>query len=205
MSCSTSSSDTDRFLEPVVTATVARERLGRRAFERFGRSRRSDSGSSAGNSGDRRLPFLELVWLPHYRLTVELEGKHRTAPVEVLVGAIDGHFALVDLARVQWRRAPPTSAFEAHLGPDEAVATARERLLRTILQVPGLPSRPHVGQVLATSLIHYPFWVWYYQRRRGILDFKMLDGMTGSAAGARLKVAFLQALQSVEDDADRRR
>ena len=44
------------------------------------------------------------------------------------------------------------------------------------------------------SLLRCPFRVYYYERRRGVIDIKTLNAATGEKGGVRTKRAVLDAL-----------
>ena len=109
---SVSVSDEDgnvRFIQPVVDQQAARERLGRQRFKRSRRILRTSLsyislarwiGSDASRSPDfdRPLPYLEVVWLPCYRVSVETLAKGESRPIDVLVGD-DEQFRIIDRVR----------------------------------------------------------------------------------------------------------
>jgi len=138
-----------------------------------------------------------LVWLPYYHLDFEPPDGTPLPGVESLIDALGGAFAQITLANqsVQDGGAGPT--FEPSLNLETAERLGREGWLRRRLlwRSPGAAA---LGALQRWELIRYPFWVYYYERRRGRLDVKLLDAVNGSRPGAAVKVAFLRALVGSE-------
>ncbi len=75
----------------------------------------------------------------------------------------------------------------------QAVEIARTQLTTAILRGSGWGSAPRLGDVLESDVVGYPFWVYYFERRRGRLDIKLLDAVTGRSPGPKTKATLLQA------------
>lgn len=81
---------------------------------------------------------------------------------------------------------------------DRAEALAREGLLKWILRH-HRSRKMSVSALLRVELLRYPFWVYYYQRRRGLLDIRIVDGATGEQPGPKMKYAVVRALQRASE------
>lgn len=141
----------------------------------------------------KRLPHLELVWLPFLRVTAD-DGR------SCVVCATTGMAARLDGVE-------PTSADEAEVAPP---AIAHPRLVEL--------ARSHLGRVAAftgargraasesshrTEDLALPFWVLLYERRPGRLDFAALDATSGAKVGGAVRQALLQALTAGSRQATR--
>ncbi len=189
-----------RFIQPVVDRDAARERLQRRRFDRLRRWARALVGAlprpnrSAGDAELRqRLPHLELVWLPRYRITIEAATRTETRRANVLIDARDGQATLIDLTDVSLAAHPEAETYAPRLDEHEAVQIARSTLVTAILRSPGWSSKPKIGQTLDVELLQYPLWAYTFERRRGRLDLKVLDAVTGSPGGPKTKATLLAA------------
>jgi len=156
----------------------------------FGRKSRSPSAAARTA---RPLPYLETVWLPHYHVRIETVLKGACSDVDTLVGGHEGGFAVMDLADVPDLVDVDELAFRPAIDEAKAIEIARTGLMTALMRSPGWRARPTVGPVRHIELLQYPFWVYYYQRRRSRLDIKVLDAVTGQMPGPKLKCAILTA------------
>jgi hypothetical protein len=135
------------------------------------------------------------VWLPHYLVLFDGDGNERAGMVATVVDALDGAFSLLKNRDQVVEGNPDGEVFPSKLTPEEAVRRAREGLLAVLLSARGRPGRPVERSVRSVELLHYPFWVYYYPRWRGRLDFLVLDAVTGEHPGPRTKSALLTAFE----------
>ena len=139
-----------------------------------------------------RLVRLERVWLPFALVEAISTTRNATSRLHCLVDRIEGSaFGLRDPER-QPVKTVFTPSFPAQLPLEECVPLAelffRRRLLLT---------RTGANLEMNTSNeCHYPFWVAYWERRRGSLDVRLIDAVTGQVAGTGLRRAFLAGLQA---------
>ncbi len=135
---------------------------------------------------------LELVYLPCY-CAVLASGTERT--IHVLVDGHEGHVSFADLARTACESCEAT---DEHFMPTLSAAAAIERIDRELLTLRlgrwGKAARVPPCRECELAIVHYPYWVYYFRRRRDTLDFSMLDALTGRPAGPKAKLAFLAAL-----------
>ncbi len=115
-------------------------------------------------------------------------------PITVSVSGYAGIFAIFQLHEFLLDGAPPEEAFPPALTPEEAERVARRELVGTLIRLRGNRKRFEPGDTVGIELIHYPYWVYYFERRRGRLDMRVLDALTGEKPGHRLKLAMLEAL-----------
>ena len=86
--------------------------------------------------------------------------------------------------------------FPPRIGEPRALELARRGLFEIILRRRGQIGKPVIEAVEGIRLYHTPVWV-CYRRRRKRLDLEVLDGYTGDRAGAKTRVAVLDALIAV--------
>lgn len=195
-----------RFLQPAVSETRAWSALHKSRFRRtrglFRWLLHGKRGSEAGLATPQRkrgeLPYLELVWLPHYLVTFQAAHKDGVRPVEVIVGGTEPTAAVIDLAAAEWETSADREHFPATLGDSSAVPVARRALLEVLLRTPGWGRKPEIAEASSVELVQYPLWAYYFARRRATLDVKILDAVTGMAAGSKAKLALLGALAAAQ-------
>ncbi len=185
-------------IEPIIDREFARARLQRRPFPRL-RSlckwlARAVSRLLTGRAAGRARWRLELLWLPHYYISLEQDVQDRRVRAAVLVGGHDRRAVLCDLAGVSRRAAADQERFQPELDQTEALRIARRAILEAALRRPGWQRPPATPPSLHVELVHYPFWVYYYECRRQRLGVAMLDALTGKPTGPAVKTALLAAL-----------
>lgn len=142
-----------------------------------------------------RPSHLELVGLPHWLVTFAIHGDTKKATVAALIGGHEATFALLEPDEYVWDEADDDAEqFEPALPRDEAIELARRGLLRVMLGRSDWGPRPELGELRSIERIDYPFWAYYFARRGGMLDVRLLDAVRGSPAGPKAKVALLAAL-----------
>ena len=191
-------------IRPAVDEATARRRLERTRFKFLRRCLRQclhfallPMHASRNRALDipvrRPLPYMETVWMPYFRVTLETLAKGNSQPVDTLVGGRDGVFALTDLAGMTIEQQTDREHFSPTLNETEAADVARTGLVSAILRSPGWRAKPTIGRTQAVELLQYPFWVYYFERRWGRLDVKVLDAVTGKPSGGKVKASILAA------------
>lgn len=140
-----------------------------------------------------KLPLLETVWLPTYRVLFAAEHAGRPLNFDAMVNANSGHVVLGDLSRAEWCE---IDGFPAELGisPEQASELARAAIVKNLLTRRGWGQRPKIVTSEPPELIGYPAWAYYFATRTGMLDAKLLDAMSGAAGGPQLKTSLLATL-----------
>ena len=129
----------------------------------------SASGASSPELKGRELEFL--VW-----------GPDATVTPCTLLGTLGADYVSAD------GMAPTVSA-------ETALSRARAALT-TLLARRGARSQELLSALRVTvEPIQYPYWVYYYERRRGQIDVRLLDALTGRPTGGKVKTALLAAFQ----------
>jgi len=192
---------------PVVDQDTAREKLERQRFKRLRRSLTallnrlpSRHRDAAGPPAPRRpLPYMEVVWMPAYHVTIDLTAKGRTHPVDVMVGGRDDQFAMMNMADLTFDRHADPESFPPTIDEPQAEQVARSGIVTAILRTPGWGAKPTIGQTRHIELVQYPFWVYHFERRAGLLDIKILDAVTGNLPGPKTKSTILRAFVEGRD------
>jgi hypothetical protein len=161
------------------------------------RSRRTNSSTNK----ERRLPFAELVWLPYYIIPVKVRSRRGEGEITVSVEGYSGAFAVFEMHADVVEGDIEEETFRPKLDAQDAARIARKQLLATIMRQRSNREKPAPEQVLGVDLLHWPLWVYYYERRRGRLDIRVLDAVTGSKPGPRLKASILAAFISAKENA----
>lgn len=164
----------------------------------WGTPKNQDSGRSPGAV---EAPKLELVWLPCHHLKFPLSKESRQGDIQLLIG---GHDAVVTRLKghgLELQTVDDQELFAPIVTIEEALKIAREQITLARVREPGWSNQDvDVGQPTIGQW-QYPYWAYYYERRKGMLDVLLLDAVTGKPVGNRTKVAFLTAI-TAEKNAD---
>lgn len=136
---------------------------------------------------------VQLIWMPHYLIDLTIESSRGSAIQQVTLDAYGSVFALWNFNVPPERGVPAGESFPPRLDPQTGIDKAILALTNTTLQMRGQKGKPHVNGCSAIQLLYYPYWVWYYERRKGLLDLKIVDGVMGERPGNQIKRAMLEA------------
>jgi hypothetical protein len=139
------------------------------------------------------LPFLELAWLPYFMVPIRVVSKGGPGEITVSVEAYSGAFAVFEMHDNLVEGRFDGDVFPPKLEESEAVQLARTGLLKAIMRRRGQRHKPVIDEVLDVRVFYYPYWVYYFERRRNRIDFKIMDALTGEKGGARTKTGLLGA------------
>jgi len=145
---------------------------------------------------DSSEPRMDLVWMPSYLLTIQLESKQGLNEVTCNVDACSGSFALFQMHDTIEDGEAEGETFPATLDEAGAEKVAREELMKVILRRRSIAGKPLPTKMLRAELLSYPYWVYYYQRRPGLIDIKVLDAATGRPVGNKIKIGILDAFKT---------
>ena len=178
-----------RLSEAAAISFFERRRLG----NLWGLLRQPRSTTRNSNRPERRIPYAELVCLPYYIIRIRLRSARVESEITVSVEGYSGSFAIfrthADI--VDGERQGET--FRPRLEEEDAIRIARKELLAAIMRRRGGREKPVPHDVLNVELLQYPFWVYYYERRRARLDIRVLDAVTGSKPGQSVRASLLTA------------
>jgi hypothetical protein len=140
-------------------------------------------------------PRVECVWLTLYLVPFSVTSSKGPGTMTVSVEGQSGAFAIFEMhSEVQTGRVEG-EVFEPRMPEREAIELGRQELLHAILRQSSRGAKPVVGDAGTVSRLCYPFWVYYYERRHGLLDIVMLDAVTGLPAGTKIKAGLLEAFK----------
>ncbi len=145
---------------------------------------------------DSSRPRAELVWMPSYLITIRLESKQGPSEVTCNVDACSGSFALFQMHDAVADGEAAGETFPPVLDEGRAEKVAREELVKTILRRRSRAGKPLPTKTLRVELLSYPYWVYYYQRRPGVIDIRVLDAATGRPVGNKIKLGILDAFKA---------
>ena len=140
-----------------------------------------------------RLPRLELIWLPYYLF--DFRGTSINGE-KTLTVSVQGHcaaFAFFEMHELLAEGEPPGPFFPPRMTEFEALESGRLNLVSTLLRVRRIRGRFTPQEVIAQGVVQYPYWICYFLRRGGLIDFKTLDAVTGEPAASKLKDAIIWA------------
>jgi hypothetical protein len=142
-----------------------------------------------------------LVWLPYYIIPVKVCSRRGEGEITVSVDGCSGSFAIFEMHNDIVEGDIDGETFPPKLDEQDAARIARKQLLATIMRQRSNREKPAPEEVLDVDLLYWPVWVYYYERRPGRLDIRVLDALTGSKPGPRLKTAVLAAFASAKENA----
>ncbi|NIA13663.1 MAG: hypothetical protein GWP08_06235 [Nitrospiraceae bacterium] len=147
------------------------------------------------------VPFVELIWLPHYLIPIAVNSRRGPGAIDVSVEAHSGAFSVVDAADGLVELDPAHAAIPPRIGEEEAVTRGRKELLKSIMRRRGQRHKPVIEGAGEPELYYYPYWIYYYERRRGLIDIRILDAVSKDPGRARTKVGVLSALAGSDEAA----
>jgi hypothetical protein len=136
---------------------------------------------------------VHLVWMPHYLIDLQIKSSKGTAIQQVTLDTYGGVFALWNIDAPPSTGLPEGEIFPPRMDVQAGVGKAIVALTNTTLHMRGQKSKPHVIGHSTIQLLYYPFWVYYFERRQGLLDMKIVDGAMGERPGNQVKRAILEA------------
>ena len=136
---------------------------------------------------------VHLVWMPHYLIDLEIESNKGTAIQQVTLDTYGSVFALWNIDAPPSAGLPEGEVFPPRMDIDAGVGKAILALTNTTLHMRGQKGKPHVVGSSAIQLLYYPYWVYYFERKRGLFDMKIVDGAMGERPGNQIKRAILEA------------
>lgn len=181
-------------LRATIDEATARRKLEKRRASWIGQWFTLHFAKLISHSAKSQAVRLELVWLPHYLVSIDVRRGTEQRVATALVGGHEPTVSLVEPASLAWAEELPHETFPARIEPAQALEAAREALLRLLLARPGWGRQLALEAGGRVEPIQYPFWAYYFRRRGGMLDVRLLDAVSGSPAGPKAKVALLSAL-----------
>lgn len=138
----------------------------------------------------------ELVWAPVYLVTIALEHRGQSSRTTCTVDGLSGAFAIFDAHAAIQPGEPDGETFAPVWSVEDAERTAREWLMLTILRRRGRAGKPVPRETESVELLRWPYWVFYHRRRGGVIDIRVLDGVTGARAGHKIKLGLIEAFRA---------
>ena len=150
---------------------------------------------------------VQLIWMPHYLIDLEIESVRGTAIQRVTLDAYCAVFALWNIEDPPAHGVPGGESFPPRMDVSTATAKAAVALTNTTLHMRGQKGKPKVNRHTAIQLLYYPYWVCYTERRPGKYDIRIVDGAMGEQPGNQIKravlEAFIDASRRSQDESDR--
>jgi len=132
--------------------------------------------------------------MPAYGVCLHAVSSQGDRRVWTSIEAVCGEFSLFEGIDELAPREPDGDWFPPAISETQAAELARKGLLKYVISQRGQLNKPVVDAVEETRLYHFPIWVFYFRRQGRFLDIKVLDARTGKSAGAKMRVAVLNAL-----------
>ncbi|HOZ48003.1 MAG TPA: hypothetical protein PLO37_25780 [Candidatus Hydrogenedentes bacterium] len=140
-----------------------------------------------------KAPYVELVWLPFYLITLRVSSPRGPGTISTSVEGYSGSFAIFQMHDNLVEGDVNGEYFPPQLTTEEAVGIARKELLLSIMRRRGQQEKPCIEDTVGLDLFYYPFWVYYIRRRRRFIDILLQDALTGERGGNRNKMGLLNA------------
>lgn len=175
------------YLPPQLTREDAIGVLSRRRFKVLRRLLFRTSAAPVIES------HVHLVWMPHYLIDLKIESTKGTAIQQVTLDTYGSVFALWNIDAPPSTGLPKGECFPPRMDVDAGVDKAILALTKTTLHMRGQKGKPHVIGSSGIQLLYYPYWVYYFERKKGLLDMKIVDGAMGERPGNQIKRAILEA------------
>lgn len=135
----------------------------------------------------------ELVWSPVYLVEIALDLRGARSTVLCSVDGLTGAFAIFDMRSLIDEGGAAGDTFRPRLDEIEAERIARESLMTAILRRRGRSGKPSPRETISVELLRWPYWVFYYRRRNGAMDIRVIDAATGDRVGHKIKLGLLDA------------
>lgn len=136
---------------------------------------------------------VHLIWMPQFLIDLQIESDRGQAIQRVTLDGWCEVFALWNIETQPEKGLPAGEFFPPRIDVDEGVRKAIVSLTNTTLRMRGQRNKPHVLGHAATELLYYPYWVYYFERKKGRFDVKIVDGVLGELPGSQVKRAVLEA------------
>lgn len=137
------------------------------------------------------------VGIPYYRVPVMRDGAGLPGASALCVDAVGGSFSFLHgLDQFREGRAA-CETLPVLLTPEEALARAREGLVAAVLGQRGGRKKTDLALDGAPQLFTYPLWVCICRRRRGYLDVRVLDAVSGERGGPAVRSAVLKGFAAL--------
>lgn len=183
------------YLPPQLSKDDAIEVLSRRRFTLLQRLAFRSAARPVNPS------HVHLLWMPHYLIDLNIESPKGKAIQRVTLDSYSGAFSLWNIDAPPTVGLPDGESFAPRMNVDAGVRRAIVALTNTTLHMRGQKGKPHVTGYSAVQLLYYPYWVYYFERKKGRLDIKIVDGAMGERPGNQIKRAILEAFIESSHDA----
>lgn len=172
----------------------AAERVAGRGWAMAWRRMRGRLRSREGSEA-KKLPFAERIWMPYHLFTFEVSSRKGPGTLVVSVETWSGAFAIFQLEEfLKDDGRDEGEVLPVRRSPDECAVSAREDLIHTILrQRSRMGGKPTPGAIVAQETVLYPLWIYYYARKPGMIDIKIVDAVSGQMVGHRTRGGVLEA------------
>jgi len=146
------------------------------------------------------LPRIKQVYLPHWLFELSVESRRGPGTLTAAVDAHAGAYTLCEFASPPLEGPPEGECHPPMLSVDEAMRLAERDTTVRVLAQRGQRHRPYVARTDVIALLYWPYWLYYYERTKGRVDFRMMDASTGEKPGHKLKTAAIQAFLAAEKE-----
>ena len=143
----------------------------------------------------RQIIKTELLYLPCYIFTIGIETLNKGESSEqVCVDAIQGQFAYFKGANFIESQPGSSRSYDFEIFQNEAETIALNEYKRHLLKH-SLKKKVHitVKSIQFDKKIYYPYWIGYF-RRKGALDFDVIDGLSAERQGVKMRPVFINLL-----------
>lgn len=144
----------------------------------------------------------ELIWMPAYLITIGMRSTQGLSELTCFVDGCSGSFALFDMHDAIVDEDFESKTFAKTVDQGVAQSIAREEIVKVILRRRSRAGKPIPETTKDIELLSYPYWVYYYQRRGGLVDIRVLDAATGRPVGNKIRLGVLDAFKAAAHATD---
>jgi len=142
----------------------------------------------------RQLDKIELFYLPSYIVDIQVTSAKTTTRQSFCIDAVLGSFAFFEASTATSSlmtdfRTCPFFLNENYVR-EKAIDEYRRHLLRTSLK---MRFDFQIDKIVAIRKIYYPFWIGYF-KRKGKINFDVIDAVGGEHQGSAMRPVFIKAL-----------
>lgn len=145
------------------------------------------------------LKKIEMLYLPFYLFLIKMDQEGDIFEIMLSVDALDGNPAFFKTQLIAAETMPTTIVSRCSIQPEAAEKIASDYCRGYFLER-GLKVKHHA--VLKTmrmiDKIYFPFWVGYFLKGKRY-DFKVMDAVSGTIEGIRMRKVFLKAFRILDE------
>jgi len=150
----------------------------------------------------REMIKVELIFLPIYLFSVKLvDNRGRNLSDKISVDGIKGEFAFFKETDYEASSTDSVNKFNCKLSETEARDIAVREYQRSLFRN-NMKTRSdaRITDFSRGSFVFYPYWIGYF-KRKSAYDFEVIDAVSGSKQGIKMRPVFIDLLLQLSKNA----